>query len=35
MQGGVCGPDDSQHDESILVRAEMHLIKDATEQLQG
>ena len=32
---GVGGPDESQHDESILVRAEMHLIKDATEQLQG
>ena len=31
----VGGPDDSQHCESILARAEMHLIKNATEQLQG
>ena len=45
VEGGRCGmwvvwvvwggPDDSQHDESILVCAEVHLIKDATEQLQG
>ena len=33
--GGVGGSDDSRDGESILAHAEMHLIKSATEQLQG